>query len=362
MRARWLWCVVLTVVLSGCDDDGSPADPRIHWQEVEVAGLLAPAAILGMRASASRTLATGRAGGGPFVLELMDGTWSLADLPGDDARFAFDADFAVDGRAVVVGGAPGGGLAAWAERPAFAEVDLTGSGVLRTLARIDDGSFVASGFGGGSIPLARGGIEGDWTASTVPTPGDPQEKSLERMVAHPTGLFAVGWDDGGEGTAEIPFNFLVHFDGSDWTLVPMPCGGCSQTELRALAVLPSGTLVVGGAHTDWSAPDAADQSVAMLSFYDPATQEWTAIVLPQASALDRVNAIVLAGDGSLVLACGRDGGGALAVLPPGGGGEVEWSSAEATLLAVVEAHDGTLFAGGARENGELLLLRRAAMP
>lgn len=363
MRWHWLWIVVLLVGASACEEDDGPG-PNVGplWEEIALDTVLERASIFSLRASPSRTLAVGTATSGPFVLELSNAGWALSPLDGGASAFAFDASFALDGRAVVVGGAVSGGVRVWAERPAFTPVDLTRSGVLRSVVRDADGSFVAVGTGSSTIPLARGSVDGAWATSGVPTPGDPQEKSLERIVNHPEGLFAVGWDDGGEGTAEIPFALFLHFVDATWELVALPCGGCSNVELKALTVLPSGTLVVGGARTDWSAPAAEDWSVATLSFYDPSTLAWTEIVLPEASALDRVNDVVWTSEGALVLACGRDGGAALAILPAGGGGAVEWSSSEASLFAVAEAHDGTLLAGGMRENGDVLLLRRWSTP
>lgn len=360
---RWLWIVVLLLGASACDEDGGSASPPVpRWEEISLDTVLERAAIFSLRASPTRTLAVGTASSGPFVLERSNSDWALTYLDGNASVFAFDAGFALDGRAVVVGGAVSGGVRVWAERPDFTPVDLTRSGTLRSVARDNEGDFVATGSGTTSIPLARGSIDGAWVATTVPTPGDPQEKALERIVSHPDGLFAVGWDDGGEGTAEMPHALFLHSSGAAWDLVALPCGGCSNVELKALTVLPSGTLVLGGARTEWSAPHAEDRSVATLSFYDPSTLAWTAIVLPEASALDRVNDVVRTSEGSLVLACGRDGGAALAFLPAGGGGSVEWRADEASLYAVVEAHDGSVLAGGFREDGEALLLRRWSTP
>jgi hypothetical protein len=87
----------------------------------------------------------------------------------------------------------------------------------------------------------------------VPTPGDPHEKGITDLVADVDGIWACGWDDGGDGSADQPYRLLLRNTGSGWELRSTPCGGCSNRPFEALAVNASGALFLGGAITGHSA-------------------------------------------------------------------------------------------------------------
>lgn len=359
-RPSSLVFLVLLLVCGGCDDDVAGPASAVRWRSHALDGLDTPAVIHSLRSAHGRTLAVGSSASGPFVLEYDGRAWTKTDLEGGAATRAFDLDFADDGRAVAVGGGLDGTARVWAERPEWTTVPLERNGLLRAVALGGAGEFVAVGGGVGAAPVARGSIDGDWVTSTVVLSEPGNEQALEEIVAVQAGWVVCGWDDGAEGTPESPYRVLLHLVGSTWTPMPTPCGGCTNREFTALARRGEAGLVLGGAITDWST-GAPDASIAALALYASTTQEWIEVVLPEAGALDRVNDVEVLPEGSMVLACGRDGTASIAILPASGGGGVEWSGDGASLFTVTRAHDGTLWVGGIDADGSPLLVRRTAL-
>ena len=91
--------------------------------------------------------------------------------------------------------------------------------------------------------------------------------------------------------------------GSGWEILPSPVEW-SSWELRGVAVTAEGVVLVGGAITNFSA-GPEDQYVAALAARG-LDGTWSAIGLPEAGALDRVNDILIASDGRIFLACGLE--------------------------------------------------------
>jgi hypothetical protein len=276
-----------------------------------------------------------------------------------------DLAISAGGRAVAVGGTTGASLFVSIERPDWTSTSVvSGGGALRDVVELGDGSFLAVGSGGNAGVRASGTLDGTWSQSTVAFPGDPNEKALVSVVEVGGVLYACGFDDGGEGTPEMPFSLMMRDSGTGFELMSRPCTTCSHYEFTTLGHTTGGGVLLGGAITNFGSSDPADYYTAFLALYSPGSDSWTEIVLPEADALDRVNDILLASDGSLYLACGADGSAALVRQPPGGLAAVEWmAEGDGDLRSLAERADGSVLASGSLGSGSsarpVLLERRS---
>ena len=361
-----LGCLVALLApgLVGCDDDPTHPPPHQDWVAVTLDPSLPDGGLWSAASDGGRTLVVGVTRNGSYLLERDGEAWNRVGPQWPADTFLFDVALDPNGRAVVVGGSPGEGqVFVGTESPTFAPTSrVQGNGVLQTVLRRDAGSFLASGYGSGGLPAVNGTLDGAWSYTTIPTPGGAGEKSIVDLVESQGVVFACGFDDAAAGTPASPFQMLLRDAGSGFEVVDTPCGACGNRDFRALAVAPDGGLLLGGATLDFSA-GAPDASVALLWYRAPAGGGWTELLVPDAGPLDRVNAILVTADGSIVLACGGDlpAEAALVRLPASGGAIIEYRRANVEVLGLAETDAGEVLALGVDERGGAprpLLLRR----
>jgi hypothetical protein len=187
-----------------------------------------------------------------------------------------------------------------------------------------------------------------WTPESLPFPANRNERGLEGIAARNGLWVACGFDDGAEGTPESPSRVLFLNRGSGWDRIAVPCGGCSNREFGAVAVSAPGGILLGGSITNFAG--GADEYTAFLLLRSVAG-DWAEIVLPDPEALERVNDILIAADGTLYLACGMETG-FLLRWPPGRGIEREAAIPSARIRRLAQAPDGTIWAAGSLQSGE----------
>ena len=103
-----------------------------------------------------------------------------------------------------------------------------------------------------------------------------------------------------------------------------------------MAVSAPGGILLGGAITNFAG--GADEYTAFLLLRSVAG-DWAEIVLPDPEALERVNDILIAADGTLYLACGMETGFILR-WPSGEGIEREAAIPSARIRRLAQAPDG----------------------
>lgn len=362
--------VILVVVLglfAGCGDDdttGPTVEPSA-WTTVALPDSFAGHVLWRVDADAGRGL-------GLLLNPSLESTIAEIDAEGvtrverplwPSGTVVFDVEVASTGRGVAVGGSLGGAVFVATDGPEWTATSLVaGSGILLDVVERADGSLVAVGSSAASPVRVDGSIDGEWTRSTVALPGNPNDRSLVAVTEGADGLYACGFNDGGEGTPENPFRLVMRDTGSGFELMPGPCTDCTSHEYEAMASTSSGGVLLGGAITNFRI-DAADDYRAFLALWSPTSEDWVEIVLPDAGALDKVNAILVASDGSVYLACGMEGSATVVRQPPDGPAVVDWvADGPADVLDLAELDDGTILAGGRRGGAQfepLLLLRSA---
>lgn len=291
--------------------------------------------------------------------------------------------FLADGR-YVVGGNAGGDFGLYRVFPygltdtsfgadAFVTTDFAGRvDVIRALARAQGYSVVAAGSSSGDVALARYDFYGDLdhafgTEGRVLTDLGGADDAAYGVVVQPTGKVVVAGGNSGS-TLVWRYNADGSPDGSFGSggRVALPWG----RPARALVAQPDGALVVlgsGGATVDvarMTADGAVDGSFGS-----------SGTVRVPAGAGTSANAMLLLGDGRILVAGGRNGNVLLARLLPAGGvdpslgtggiaevdlGRQEVANAVAMspdgrIHVVGEASDGSGFASvhlpsGARDN------------
>ena len=348
--------LLASVIGLACSDgpSGPPLPEQNAWTEVTLPDSLPVSALTSVAFQGLRGLAlgsTGSMGAKPdYLLESNGSDWTMHALPVDTDDFLLKVAMNAEGKGVIVGAniSGGGSPVVLAERPDWTRVSLPASnGGLQALAVDASGTFLATGPGGASVLALTGTADGTWTTESIPLPGDPQEKSLVDLAYRAGTWAACGFDDGANGDEDSPFNVVLANDGAGWSLLKgLGCGGCGNREYRAVAINQQGAILLGGAITDFSA-GAQDDYVAFLSLYSPTTGEWTAIVLPHAGDLDRVNDILVASNGDVYLACGIDST-TLVHHYSSGVSTIEWSASDVIIQQLAEAPYGDICAVGSK--------------
>jgi hypothetical protein len=134
----------------------------------------------------------------------------------------------------------------------------------------------APGAGGAYQPLAMHWDGGQW--SVVPTPSMSADMSLLTAVSAVSGtdIWAVGWTRDSVG----PFDPLIlHWDGTEWSVVPAPAFGDMSTELSDVLALT--------ATEAWAVGRAGDRTLVLRWN----ATSWTVVASPSPGGSDALNAI-----------------------------------------------------------------------
>jgi hypothetical protein len=348
--------LIASIFQLACSDDGTgPGSGNGPWEEFALPDSLPPSNLTSIAVRDTRILVLGTTGTGgtkpDYLLETDMFHWNKLSLPVDTDDFLFAVALDASGKGVLVGAnsSGGGSPLVIAERPTWTRVSLpVSSHDLREVAvDASSGTFVATGSTGSNFLALSGTATGTWTQLSLPSLGDPQDKSLVD-VAYGSGTWAAcGFDDGADGTEDSPFSVVLMNDGSGWTLMKgLGCGACGNREYRAVAVNQAGAILLGGAITDFST-GAEDDYVAFLMQYDPVHDKWSEIVLPEAGALDRVDDILVAESGDIYLACGESNA-ALVRISSAGKPTIEWRGSEVLLEALAQSYRGDILAVGSK--------------
>lgn len=354
------------LLLACSDDDPSSPGPlppeNSPWVEVELPAELPAGALTSIALRNNSSVAGGTADdGSAILLENSSQGWRVLEI--DPKPQAQVWGLAIDGfgKRVLVGFTSTLRQVVLTEDENFnwsaALPAPAPAGALLCVDVDDTGEFLAAGTQGSSLAAWTGAAGGSWSPVSIPTPGDPNDKALVDLAFGAGAWVACGYDDGGEGTIEKPYSLLMVDEGSGWELIAALCGGCGNQEYEAVAVSDQGTILLGGAVTDFAA-GSEDEYTAFLRRYERDIEEWTEVVLPDPGALDRVNEILLVPGGDIYLACGESGEHSLVRLPAGGTSydpsNLEWHSAQAQIFGLAASGAGTVYAVGAKSEGGTL--------
>ncbi len=354
---RALGLAACAVLLASCHHGATRPAPAGPWEEVAVVRAPDRGAFMGLAFTAGRGLIVGAGFSGPTytpvytpfaALLQTSGVWAPADgLPAPAGSFLTAAGIAPGGRFVAAGVAalpvPGFILE---ERDGWSRHDVPFGG-LAFAASGDTLRFAGAAAGNGQI---RASIYPDIrTTETLPFPTAVNEHGLHDIAAGNGVWAACGFDDGGDGSPEEPNSVLFRNAGSGWERLDVPCGGCSDREFDAVAVDANGVILLGGSITNF-AGGAHDYTAFLLM--RSVSGAWVEIALPQATALESVNDILLARNGDAYLACGQETA-SIVRWPSGRGLEREAAIDSARVWRMAEASDGTVWAVGTVQRGEI---------
>lgn len=285
-----------------------------------------------------------------------NGDWQPATFPGLPEENHFDLALAASGAAVIVGYGLGEAQSIYATiydgRTPEPTTLSPGSGGLLTV----DGSgdfFVAGGMAG-TAHLSSSQSPGSWNLDGFPSSGR-NDRGFQDVHVNGDVAVACGFDDGADTLQVV----LQRTRSSGWEMVNRN-GLEFAVALRCIAIADDGTIYLGGVQ----APGGPD-SRAWASVRDLAGT-WTALDLPGAVELGRVNDILLANDGSVYFACSseyEDSNTAHLLRMTGQEVQPEIAAFPGSLLQLSEADDGTIYAAGSRRAGtgqerEPVLLQR----
>ncbi|MCC6144745.1 MAG: hypothetical protein IT368_13140 [Candidatus Hydrogenedentes bacterium] len=174
-------------------------------------------------------------------------------------------------------------------------------------------------------------------ASCVPGPRSPT-------------CYACGFDGPTRGR-----DVLLGMSDTGWNRMDTPWGDADIGSLNAVAITPTGALLVGGQEVVRPAEGQPGVAKAMLKLRSGEGQ-WTEIVLPNAAALATVNDILVTAAGESFLACGS-GAIHLVHMGPDAPATDEGPGTAGRVTTLAEGPGGTIWAVG-EANGRALLLRR----
>ncbi|MBE0566698.1 MAG: hypothetical protein IH621_12100 [Krumholzibacteria bacterium] len=355
-------------ITAGCSDDGpvTPPAPVSAWQEVDLGTPYADSRlqVVGINGDHGWAGGWGRVHGadqapGPFFFRMQpDGSWvqdPFGELPALAGFLPRGLAVEPDG-GIVLAGLDFGNIAL----PCMV-YDARGD-LHFSVARAGFGLWTLDG--GGTFMVAggssRGGTlwtsaaPGQWPADDLPLTGSNDSGFRDVHVVGDRAV-ACGFDDGADTLQVI----LTRTAGTGWSKVDLAGSGLNLDTLQAVAMTDGGAIFVGGIEAA-----GGREAQAFLSLRD-AAGEWTAIVLPEPVALGGINDILIAGDGSIYLACSGEPGldpdatiihatesGVVRELPPFPG----------QMLQLAEAPGGTIYAVGVRHGvgeGTAVMFRRA---
>jgi hypothetical protein len=343
--------LALSCVVFACSDDSRPINPS-PWEDIEIVDAPSAGRFYSIAFSASRGLAAGAATEGttsmPYLAERRsDGTWraeTTATLP--DSGVLSAVGFTSSGEAVVAGvdaGVPTGFLLD--ERNGWSRHDVPFGG----LAFASASGVIRLAGSGQTTTVLKSTAPDVWTPEPVPFPGAPQEKALADISVKDDVFIVCGFDDGGEGTIESPNSVVFQNANGTWERIDGPCGGCSAQEFKAVLAMANGAFLLGGADTHFEA-GAPDAYTAFLHLRT-SSGDWVSLVIPQPGRIDRVNDILIAGNGDTYLACGVESGFILRK-PADGVFEEELAVPFARISSLAEGPDGSVWAAGSIRSSE----------
>lgn len=365
MPTRAIAILTLMLALTACNDDpsapsGGTPDP---WNEVDLGAASAePVRLVAIDCGTDDCIALGIEGAAPggtsrFWEREADGLWTTRDDVGLPAVVYTGLALDDSGSAAFVGyDMRDMSSVVYDERtPAPTTVSIERSG----LVTLDgDGDFFVAGGLLGSGHLVSSVSEGVWTRDDFPSSGRNDRGFWDVDVRGDVAV-ACGFDDGADTLQVV----LRRTRTTRWKALGragMPFG----FDLRSIAVDDDGAIFVGGTVRPGS--PAAEASAAVRS----PTGEWTSLILPDPTSLGRVNDILLAGDGSIYLACSseyEDTSIAYLLRVTESGVQNEIAPFAGELLQLAEDGGGVIYAAGSRRTDgspsrEPVLLRRSRRP
>lgn len=366
---RWFLTLILAFSLAACDDDdsGSCGCPQDSWEEVALPAELVNGGIWDLEVDNGRTVALAVTGGGSWVIEDGPGGWEVVGdeaLPGTGpvppGRAAIEAPRAATAVTVDSEGAlqVAGALIAGEKPVVWSEAggtwtfeDGDGTGLLQDVVALADGQIFGAGTGATGIPFVTGSADGGFEYSVLALGG---EGGLVALVEESGVVYGTGFNDAADGTAEDPYRIVMKYEGEAWEPLPSPCLGCGPFDFRAIDAAPDALYVGGSAMVRPAGdPSAPVQAQARILAYDLSLETWDTILLPDAFALQRVNAILAASDGSIYVTCGSpDTPAYLLRAEPGEAPRIEAELPGVGLFSLAETPDGRILAAGL-EPGEV---------
>ena len=237
---------------------------------------------------------------------------------------------------------------------------IAGTSGITGLAQADDGTILASGFGGGNgarwIVRVRDGVNGGWTGYGVDTvdAGTIVDAGRAAGVAAGSGAWIVVGGDRIRTTAGLQGRWVVRRSadrGASWTSTDLGTGGL-RTQARAAAMGRDGIFYVAGTVED--ATGRAHWTVRRSTNYGY-TWETTDDYLPEVG-LAQPNTIAVGGDGTVWVG-GTVGSlnGDRWIVRRGGGKLTSWTTAEeflatghssAAVNGIAFGNDGAVYAAG----------------
>jgi len=338
-------CIVFLV--ASCGDD-SPSSSL--WEEVPLVDAPSEGAFYSLAFSGMRGLAAGYGHDGSqstgyLVSRMSDGTWSPdTGIPLPSVSVLAAVGFTPSGEAVLAGVDYGPVPTGFVldQRGGWSRHDFAFGGL--AFASTPAILRVAGVSGTSSAVILKSSLPDVWSPEVLPFPSPGgNERGLNDVTASNGVFFVCGFDDAGDGNAVSPNSVLFRSDGDGWERIEAPCGGCSNREFRSVAAKPAGGVFLGGAITDFSS-GATDDYRAFLLSWSP-SGGWVEVVLPNPASLDRVNDILIAGNGDIYLACGVEST-IIVRLPAGGSLERDGTIPGAVIRALAESSDGSIWAAG----------------
>lgn len=364
----------LALVLLSCAQDPDPA-PGERWQPVALpppntrvlalTGVTfdgAHGVVVGYSGQVFDLAVTTRA----HAWETRDGgaTWKL--LPEPVAQNAEPAGVALVGERILIVGDYGGSGPA-ERRPLILEGDRTGwqrvelpvgTGRLLKVARESTDGARAMGLGPAGLDFVRLGNV-SWQRTEIglePAFATGPPVGVTDFVPCVPGprspiCYACGFD-GPAGSRDV----VLGMSDTGWNRMETPWGDMNIGRLSAVAVTPTGALLLGGQEVEAPAQGQPAFPLALLKLQST-DGGWVDIVLPHAAQLATVNDILVTSTGETFLACGSE---ALHLVHAGPGSPAtdEGPGSSGRVTALAEGPGGTIWAAG-EANGRALLLRRA---
>jgi hypothetical protein len=341
--------LVFTIAACSEDDPVRPDDPKAwQWQEIDLGSTAGDARVAAVDFTGNHGLAARLVipdGGTPagvvheFFRLQADSTWLKDDL--GEIRSSFVAmDLALDttGNPVLAGlqmpGPPSvvldlrGSEAEYIEQSSYGMLTVDG-----------EGSFMVAGgrSRGGGLWTSTG--PGDWNFDDLPLTGT-NDSGFRDVYIRGDRAVACGYDDGADTMQVI----LTRTATTDWKKIEP--GGPFSGSYYCIALSEEGTIYVGGIE------GAGSMSPRAFLAQRSADGLWTDVILPDPNLLHGVMDILIAGDGSIYLACMGEGehttanlihaspSGVLKEITPFPGG----------LLQIDQAAGGNIYAVGFRRD------------
>lgn len=340
---------LILIFLAACSDDDDPVSPGTPlWRVIDL-GATPPSQMWAVDFHGDQGLALGLNLSGKQSPDMTashqifslqpDGQWQLVD-PVEIPTGAILLDLAYDGNGKV----------------AFAGVQTpTPAGLVLDLRGADPVTISHSGWGlitmdGGKDFMVAGGRKrggdlwtstgpGAWNVDVLPLTGT-KDSGFRDVYIRGDRAVACGFDDGGETLQVI----LSRTATTDWEKI-QPVGPFTRT-YYCIALSDEGTIFVGGID------GAGGMSPKAFLTQRNASGLWAELLLPDPEILHGVNDILIAGDGSIYLACMGEGENSVANLVHAdlSGVRKEITSFPGGLLQLGEAGNGDIYAVGFRRN------------